>query len=183
MQSITCYVLTLCFTAVACSGSAQNPEPNQPQNTPSSEAAPVDETSAERTAAAPSTTEDVASAEAGSETAPAAETVAIADASALTKEEVLEATKAFMIAFAEALKGNAGDCDAMAAEVEKLAAEAQPVKARMEELQKDPATKAWLEEEFKILMPELAESVMDAIGAAEACKDNERMQRAMESLG
>ena len=167
----TVTILALCVALVACSGSAQTPEPSQPENSLDSRSATADDPGAGHAAAT------------ATESAPSPANVQAAeDGAVLSKEEVLEQTKALMFAMAEAVKSTADNCDSMAVELQKIADDAQPLKQRVEELEQDPESKAWLDAQSDELMKEVMPAMMEAMQAAQNCKDHEGVKRAMESM-
>lgn len=100
----------------------------------------------------------------------------------MTKEQLVEKMGSVMKEMSEAIKSNKGNCDGMAKALEGVMGDAKALKARGDELEKDPETKKWLDEKGKEMMGTVMPVMMEAMAAAEECKDHEGVKKAMEAL-
>lgn len=101
----------------------------------------------------------------------------------MSKEQLLEKTKEMMTKMADAIKSNKGNCDAMGQALQKISDEAKGLKARSDELEKDPETKKWMDEQGE-KMKEEAGKMMGEVGPIiTECIANEGVKKAMEGFG
>lgn len=175
---------TLCCAVIACSGSAQTPEASPPENTLGEGTSASDPDSGENAALAPVIAETPAADRSATNPDDDSDTDDRVEGGVtpLSKEELMIQMKEVMLALAEAIKSTAGDCDAMAEALQPVLAAAPALKARGDELEKDPETKAWLDEQGKAVMEEIMPSLMEAMSAAESCKDHPGVREQMQAL-
>ena len=98
----------------------------------------------------------------------------------LTKEQVAEQFVALMTDMTEAITSNKNDCDAMARALDGSMNRAAALKARSDELQKDPEVKKWFDGEGKKKFDEITPAVLDAIQIAARCRGQEGILKAMQ---
>ena len=104
------------------------------------------------------------------------------DPKSMSKEQVVEKAKKGMKAMAEAVKKNKDDCPAMGKALQKIADDMKGIKARGEELEKDPEAKKWMDEQFMSMMEEMGPLMQEMGSAAMNCKDDPGVAKAMEAM-